>query len=840
MIAQPITFAYRNLVFGADARDAWALYRVQTSSYDGLNVAGKKDLLGTLAAFCYQAEADFQLLRVTRAWSIADYLDGAGGLLDPRHGHPPLWRDYLASHQHALAGRDTARPEVFLAVRLAAPDPPLSRQVATAAGEGISSMVALARQALGSRDARGLTQRQLSVLLADEHKTFQRATDYLDCDRASTSELEWLVRRAFCRALGEPDTDEGFAAQALVIADEADEARYVPLERDVLRFMDCPIERGARELTIHSELGESHQALLCLGALPEAAPFPGRQTELLFSPLEALEFPVDAALTCRYVSNEAAVSLIRKRIVDADNAYVEESHGDHGPSSASAYRPQAARELEEYLTTGARPPLLRSAISLAVAGRSRAELEERVERVRREYAPVKLHRPLGDQLELFCQHLPAQRTRVRAYDDYLSVEQVGAMVPTAAHQVGSTSGPYIGYTLSGSRQPVLFDLTEASRTSRPPSILMAGTLGSGKTLAMELMLYQAFLQGSLIVDVDPKGAGDHKLAALPGVAGHVEQIELSSERRFAGMLDPLRIAPPELREDLAVSWLIGVLPEPVPPGWRREVIAAVRKVCELAAQHAAEATCGDVIALLLAGDPDAKEAGRTLEVYADTGLARLGFADTAAPPPIAGEKQVTMLGIRNLARPLPGTPKSDYTEEERIGQATLRLLAAYAMRLVSHDPARHAVLGFDEAWVLLSDSTGRRLIEVLNRMGRSLNVTPILASQTIAESAELDNLLGARFVFGMESEKEAERGLELLGLDPDSREHVDQLLRFRAGRCFIRDYQGRVARAQVDFVDAQLLAALDTTPNQAPQPHGPGESHHDRETSADGRAIQTA
>lgn len=836
MISAPITFAYRNLVFGRDVKDAWALYRVQTASYDGLGIAAKKDLLGVLAAFAYQADADFQLLRVTKKWSIDDYHADSLALVDPRYGHREVWDDYLAAHRAGLGSRATARPEVYLAVRLAAADPPIGRQLASAAGEGISSLAAKARELLGTRDARGLTERQLQALAADEEKTFQRAGDYLDVDRATTAELQWLVRRAFTRGVGEPIVDPGFSPQALVIADEADETRYVPLERDVLRLMDSPIELAGRQLSVHSEAGESHQALLVLGALPEVAPFPGRQAELLFAPLEGLDFPVDASFCARFVPNQDAVSLVRKKIVDADNTYHEESHGDHGPSSASAERPHAARELEEYLTTGARPPLLRSTISLAVSASSAGELEERVERVRREYAPVALHRPLGDQLALFCQHLPAQRTRVSAYEDYLTVEQLGAMVPTAAHAVGSDIGPYVGYTLSGSRQPVLFDLTEASRTSRPPSILMAGTLGSGKTLAMELLLYQAFLQGSLIVDVDPKGAGDHKLAQLPGVAGQVEQIELSSDREFAGMLDPLRIAPLELREDLANSWLIGVLPEPVPPGWRREIIAAVRQVCERALEHDREPTCRDVIADLLTGaDAEGQEAGRTLAVYADTGLARLGFSDSKRPQPLAGSKQVTMLGIRNLARPLPGTAKADYTEDERISQAVLRLLAAYAMRLVGNDPTRHAVLGFDEAWVLMSDSTGRRLIEVLNRMGRSLNVTPILASQTITETEELDNLLGARFVFGMESDREAARGLELLGLDPDSRELAEQLQRFRAGRCFIRDYQGRVARAQIDFVDPGLLAALDTTPRRedlAPE--------YQLEEAPDGRPVTPA
>ena len=90
------------------------------------------------------------------------------------------------------------------------------------------------------------------------------------------------------------------------------------------------------------------------------------------------------------------------------------------------------------------------------------------------------------------------------------------MVPTATHAVGAEAGPYIGYTLSGARQPVLFDPTEASRTSRAPATLLSGTLGSGKTLCMELIMYQAFLPGSTICDIDPKG--DHALERLPGRA----------------------------------------------------------------------------------------------------------------------------------------------------------------------------------------------------------------------------------------------------------------------------------------------------------------------------------
>src|SRR5439155_14586926 len=114
---------------------------------------------------------------------------------------------------------------------------------------------------------------------------------------------------------------------------------------------------------------------------------------------------------------------VRRKVIDADLAYTEESHGDHGPSADSAVRPGLARELEEYLTASDRPPLLRAHVGLAVGAASREELERRVERLRREFAPVRLHRPLGEQLRLFVSHLPAQLPAVPSYDDVLLLEQ---------------------------------------------------------------------------------------------------------------------------------------------------------------------------------------------------------------------------------------------------------------------------------------------------------------------------------------------------------------------------------------------------------------------------------
>ncbi|HET6449046.1 MAG TPA: ATP-binding protein [Conexibacter sp.] len=800
----PITFVHGNLVFGEQLEDVWAVYRLETRSYAGMTNGQKRELLSQLAAFAYAIEADFTILRVTRPWSVEQYEAGVRATVDPRHVRDAELDAHLATHCQALASRRSHQPEVYVSVRLRDDD----RRSAIA---GLPSLSGVLRR-VGLGDPRAITRRRLAGLLAAENKVHQRVFDFLLCERAATHEVQWLIRRSLFRAIGDPDLDERFAPQALVIdAPDDDEVRYEPLEVDMLRLLDAPIRVDRRALTVETEQGRSHQAFLCVGALPETMTFPSEQAELLFAPLENVDFPVDAVFSARYVGNDDALRLVRRRLVDADHIFREESHGDHGPSASAADRPAVVRELEDYLSGGERPPLLRAAISLCVAAGDADELEDRVERLRREYGAIKLHRPLGDQLPLFVSHLPGQASRVAHYDDYLTVEQLGAMVPTATHAVGAEAGPYIGTTLAGAAQPVLFDPTEASRTSRAPAVLLAGTLGSGKTMCLELMMYQAFLCGSTVVDIDPKG--DHALERLPGVAERCEIVELSADERFRGMLDPLRIGPPETREDLAVNFLLSILPEPISPDWQTEIRLAVQVVAARGGR-----ACGEVIAELEGGGEHARAAGRALGVHAGSGIARLGFAAPDASFAAAGSAQVTSLRIRNLSLPLPGTPRAELLEEERVGRAILHLLAVYALSLTSRDRRRHSVLGIDEAWVLLADSAGRALIDRISRQGRAMNVVPFLATQVIGDAGELEDLIGATFCFGVESEREAGAALRLLQLDEDDPELVQRLLAFRRGRCYMRDYSGRVSPVQVDLVDRELLRTLDTTPSRDDDP----------------------
>jgi hypothetical protein len=800
-VRTPHYFFSGNLILRTPT-DAWAIYELQGQSYPGLSDSRKIEVGERLEALAYTLEADFQILRIARAFDAAAYERRALTTLDQRHGHAGAFARHLAAHRAHFERRGALRPEIYLAVRLG---PTAASSPLAAITDDLLRIWRIFAERVSFEEAPGISRSRLAAIRAEEEAVFERVFGYLDCERVGTRRLAGLVRRAYVRGLGEPDEDESFAPQALTFLDPGGEERFEPYGYDLMRFHESRITVERHSIAIDSERGRALQAQLVLGAMPEEAVVPGPSAELMFAPLE-LGFGVDATLSVSYLANNEARRLLAKRKVDADQIAREEEAGEHGPSVEGAERPALARELEGVLGAGDRPPLLRSALQLSVAGRDERELEERVERLRESYGRVQLHRPAGEQHRLFLASLPAAMFPLPEYREHLLPDQVGAMVPHAVSHVGSRIGPYIGHTLTGSRSPVLFDLAEACQTSRPPTCLLAGSLGSGKTIWLELAIWQAFLQGSgPIVDIDPKG--DHRLDALPDIADSLETIELSGSDRCRGLLDPMRIGTPETREDLAYNFLVSILPAPVKPEWQTQLRLAISEAAAAGAEN-----CGEVVRRMSSSDhPEAIEAARAIEVHGRGGLAKLGLGVGTEQLPSVGDSQVVSMRIANLTLPLAGTARAEQAEEERTSLAVLRLLAAYALRLCASDSDRHSVLAMDEAWALLADNQGRALLERISRLGRSQNITPILATQMLGDAAELEPLVGAFFAFGVETEAEARHALGLLRLDPEDESAVQRLLGYRDGRCYLRDFSGQVAPIQID-PPRWLLEELDTTP----------------------------
>ncbi len=394
---------------------------------------------------------------------------------------------------------------------------------------------------------------------------------------------------------------------------------------------------------------------------------------------------------------------------------------------------------------------------------------------------------------------------MRDYVQQLTVEQFGGMVATATRAVGSQRGPYLGYTPTGAAIPVRFDPTQAPREDRASGVLLIGTLGSGKTVAAQAIEYAAERRGSLVVDFDPKP--DHGLHRLPELADRMQVVELSGDPSQQGRLDPLAIGLEDLREELACSYLLELLPGPAST-WENAVSLAVKDTVREGSKSLER-----VVELL--GESDragAREAGEALEVIRDFGLARLGFGDGSTTINHA-DTPVTTIRMPGLSLPEPSAARDSYTRAERVSVATLSLVAAYALRLISGDRTRHKIVGLDEIWFLLASPQGRQIINRLVRLGRAFNATLLLGTHRIGDLGDLSDLIGVVFVFGQDSDAAAGAALRFIGLEP-TRELVGLVREFRAGRCLMRDLHGRVGEIQIDLVYPHLLAALQTTPGR--------------------------
>jgi hypothetical protein len=808
----PIGFVYGNCVFAPGLADGWAAFAVEVSSYQWLSEDGKRARFFALMGALEAIEADLQILRVGRRWQVERYArevddrgDGAA--------HARARRRYVQEHVDRLTDVGTAETTLFLFVSLREPARDVASYVSKVAEKHPREWWEALRQALSMRDRRLLKASELESARVRADHAHARLADFLPVRPARGVELQWLVRRAFCRGLGEPVIDGLHEPRALVF-ERNGEAVLAPLEGDVLRWMDGYVEHRGRALRIESELGASWQAQLVVGALPERVHFPGARAELMFAPPESLPFGIDLSLNARFLPNELALRIVRRGIQDADQIMRAESDGEQGVSDVGYERTRDARDLLAYLQTSSRPPLLRVTLAIAVGASGEGQLEERVEMCRRAYGEIRLHRPLGDQLQLFMQHLPAQRTRVAGYDDTLTTEQVAAMMPTATHTVGSRTGFYLGHTLTGSRQPVRFNLREGSDSDRNTTVLSVGALGSGKTTLDQKLKYEGFLLGARVIDCDPKG--DHRFHLLEEVAPQTECVTLRPDPALRGVLDPLRVAPDHLRQDVAVSFLRDLLPARADPAWETAVVGAVDRVIRRARQP----TCLEVVRALREGEGTDAQVGRTLEVYSRSGLTQLGFADQGVKLPRVGERQVTYLPIRDLPGPELGMPRAEYSQAERVGEQIVRLIAMFAMQLMGRERDRLKLFSFDEGWRLLGDPVGRTLLASLQRMGRSELAVPIISTQLVTDALigqreSLENLIGATFVFGMRSSAEAARALTLLGLDPEDGRMRQSLLELEAGRCLFRDHRGRVEAIQVDLVLPSLLKAFSTTPGLA-------------------------
>src|SRR5580704_5484085 len=280
----PLWFIYGNCVFGEGSDDGWAAFKVDLASYAWLSEERKRGCLLELVGALETIEADIQLLRVSRSSDPSYEATELASASPPGqlagNSHEAVRSSYVQKQVRRLQEIDCAEPVLFLLVSLREPDRDVASYVSKAMGQQPREWWQNLRRSLSLGDRRLLSEADLERTRVRADQAHARVAEYLSVRPAHGVELQWLVRRCFCRALGEPLVDGLHEPRALAF-ERNGRAMLAPLEGDVMRWADGYVEHRGRMLRVESELGTSWQAQLVLGALPERIHFPGVRAELM-------------------------------------------------------------------------------------------------------------------------------------------------------------------------------------------------------------------------------------------------------------------------------------------------------------------------------------------------------------------------------------------------------------------------------------------------------------------------------------------------------------------------------------------------------------------------------
>jgi len=643
-----------------------------------------------------------------------------------------------------------------------------------------------------------------------------RAATSLELTPVSPAEIRWLYMRSVCRGLHQPrldaawDVEHGGSVAGTSVQTIMD-ARF--FEGGQKHTKGRP--RHRRFLTIDSEAGTSHQALMAVSDMPHSWVYPGGGGEW-FLRADSVAFPVDWCVRISAVSNDEAAGATRKKARGLEAQVVEYEGDPAGTPPSLAEAADALDAQRQELSNSPASPELRTTVVLAVGAPDIEMLEAQVAQVESvfESFEYQIARPVGGQLELWASMQPASRKRrvCSDYLQYLMPRDLAAGAPTAGTDIGDPRGMFLGSTLAAATlQPVLHDPAYGPTINRSASSGFFGTLGSGKSYAAKRIAWATIARGGKVIAVDRTTDAEYVRFAevVPGEA-HV--IKLGKDTPYS--FDPMRLFPPEVREEVTVAFLT--------------------LLCQLTATDLAVATLAEGVKRAIAEGftiVDVEKEIRMLDPDLFAGIdelsqrlkqiARADYAQMVFDPnrePADWDADYIVLHTPGMDIPDRETVMNEHLAskmlpQEVFAQAVLYLVAALAKTAIFQDKSRFAAALLDEVWWLTSSPQGKKLLDTGIRDGRKHNAAVWLLSQSTEDLGDdrLAQFLGNRFVFKQGTGGGA-AALKFLGLDA-SREMVDLVeQRFQTGMCLYKDVAGRVAAVMVNKAEADLDRAFDTNP----------------------------
>jgi len=583
---------------------------------------------------------------------------------------------------------------------------------------------------------------------------------------------------------------------------------------DLIRPTRCMIEENQRYLKIEREDQTTFVAYFTINNIVGELDFPS--SEIFYYQQQQFTFPVSTSMNVEIVTNKKALTTVRnkkKELKDLDN-HAWESNNETGSNVMDAL--DSVNELETNLDQS-KESMYKLSYVIRVAADTLEELKRRCDEVKDFYDDlnVKLVRPFGDMLGLHGEFIPSSKRYINDYIQYVTSDFLAGLGFGATQQLGETDGIYIGYNLDTGKNVYLKPSLAAQGVKGSATNALAaaflGSLGGGKSFCNNLIIYYAVLFGGKAVIVDPKSERGNWQETLPDIAQEIKIVNLTSEDKNRGLLDPYVIMKrTKDAESLAIDILTFLTGISSRDG---EKFPVLRRAIRSVTQSKKRGLLRVIDKLRKDGSPVAENIADHIESMTDYDFAHLLFSDGDVEQSISLDRQLNIIQVADLVLPDKDTKFEEYTTMELLSVAMLIVISTFALDFIHSDRSIFKMVDLDEAWTFLQVAQGKALSNKLIRAGRSMNAAVYFVTQNSGDvDDEKMNNIGLKFAFRSTDIKEIKNTLEFFGVDKEDEGNQKRLRDLENGQCLFQDLYGRVGVIQIHPVFSDLFHAFDTRP----------------------------
>ena len=380
----------------------------------------------------------------------------------------------------------------------------------------------------------------------------------------------------------------------------------------------------------------------------------------------------------------------------------------------------------------------------------------------------------------------------------------------------------IGESLLGLPYPVFYDPHFAIGENKAPVSLVTGTPGSGKTFFGLYCASQASIANKTTFILDPKNDFTNlKTVSDRGLCGPVQIWELINPKKEVnienyGVLDPM-IMSDSISENVVLT--MDVIRQLIEGDLSNKQKTALTPLIQDIANDKNTASFNLVIdALLRNRDDDIRGLGFELKAILGLEMSKLLIRPKGMTPRrLDISRGTTVASLLGIKLPEPGVNPNSYKADERVSVVIMWLLTNLVFQMMKSVPKiKQKMLIIDEAWAIMANEQGARMIESVSLLGRSLNMASLLITQSPnhlrrgEHSPDLDNSISTRFAFRNTSDSDNKETVRAMRLPPE--ENWELIIpKLEVGRCLMQDSRDNLGIVRIIAPD-EMAEAFNTNP----------------------------